>query len=167
MTTEQRGPFKVTAEGIIWTCTRCETENPLEAPVCSVCGARFAEIVQPPVERPVRDPNTVALFSLFFPGAGHWYLGLKSQAVARAVLSSWVFAIAILAGVAGSPPMAVAFLVAAFGLWAATAHDAFREARNETDQVLLTRRVFISLVLGLLMLLGLQLVWASMRALNA
>jgi hypothetical protein len=132
-----------------------------------VCGARFADIVQPPEERPVRDPNTVALYSLFFPGVGHWYLGLKSQAIARAIVSSWVFGIAILAAVAGSTALAVAFLAAAFGLWAVTAHDAYREARGETGQVILQRRVFIYLVLGLLLLMGIQLVSASLRALNA
>src|SRR5687768_16998688 len=80
---QKRGAFTVTEEGIRWTCQRCEAENPLEESICAVCGTTFADSMRPPVERPVRDPNTVAMFSLFFPGAGHWYLGLKGSAVAR------------------------------------------------------------------------------------
>src|SRR5688500_17304443 len=79
----QRGAFKVTETGILWTCSRCDAENPLESQICEVCGAPFAETVRPKVERIQRDPGTATLISLFFPGAGHAYLGQWGQAVAR------------------------------------------------------------------------------------
>jgi hypothetical protein len=159
-----RGAFTITETGIVWTCTRCETVNPLDASVCSVCGTTFADVIRPPDDRPVRDPNTVALYSLFFPGAGHWYLGLTGQAVARGVLSVWVVLVAVLAGVAGSVLMAVVFGLAALGLWIVAAHDAYREARHEPTAVILKGRTFLYLVLGLLLLMVVLLVAAGIQA---
>lgn len=161
---QQRGAFTVTEAGITWKCTRCDTENPLEATVCSVCGTTFADSIRPPAERPNRDPNTVALYSLFFPGAGHWYLGLKAAAVARGIVSLWVVLIALLAAVAGQALMAVTFALVAFALWGVAAHDAYREARGEAKSVLLKGRSFVYVVLGLLFLVGVLLVTAALRA---
>lgn len=106
----------------------------------------------------------MAMYSLFMPGAGHWSMGLKAQAVARGIVSVWVVLVALLAAVAGATLMAVVFGVAAFGLWMASAHDAYREARGETHMVLLKPRVFVYLVLGLLMLMIVLLVSAGLRA---
>ena len=152
------------AEGITWTCSRCDTKNPLDAQVCSVCGTPFADVVRPPLERADRDPNSAALYSLFFPGAGHWWLGLKGQAVARGVLSSWVLLIAVLGGIGGSFLLAGVFALVAFGLWVVAAHDAFREAGGEPEKVILKGRSFLYLVLGLLMLMVIMLVAAGIRA---
>jgi hypothetical protein len=158
------GAFTITETGIVWTCSRCETVNPLDASVCTVCGTTFAAVIRPPEDRPERDPNTVALYSLFFPGAGHWYLELKGQAVARGVLSLWVVAVAVLAAIAGSTLMGVVFAAVALVLWIAAAHDAYREARNEPSMVLLKGRVFLYLVLGLLLLMVVLLVAAGLQA---
>ena len=161
---ERRGAFTVADEGITWHCSRCETENPLEAPRCVVCGTTFADVLRPPQQRPERDPNTVALYSLFFPGAGHWYLDMKGQGIARGIISTWVVVVALLAAVGGSVLMAVVFGVVAFGLWLAGAHDAYREARGEVAMVFLKPRVFVYLVLGLLVLMMVLLVSAGLRA---
>lgn len=158
------GAFTITETGIVWTCSRCETVNPLDASVCSVCGTTFADVIRPPDDRLERDPNTVAMYSLFFPGAGHWYLGLTGQAVARGVLSVWVVLVAVLAGVAGSVLMGVVFGLAALGLWIAAAHDAYREARHESAAVILKGRTFLYLVLGLLLLMVVLLVAAGVQA---
>ena len=158
------GAFTITETGISWMCSRCETVNPLDASVCSVCGTTFADVVRPPDDRPERDPNTVAMYSLFFPGAGHWYLGLTGQAVARGVLSVWVVLVALLAAVAGSVLMGVVFGLAALGLWIAAAHDAYREARHEPAAVILKGRTFLYLVLGLLLLMVVLLVAAGVQA---
>lgn len=161
---QQRGAFTVTEAGITWKCTRCDTDNPLDATECAVCGTTFADSMRPPVERPDRDPNSVALYSLFFPGAGHWYLGLKAAAVARAIVSIWVVSIGLLAAIAGQVLMAATFGLIAFALWGVTAHDAYREARGEPKMVLLQGRAFVYVVLGLLGLIGVLLVTAALRA---
>lgn len=153
----ERGNFRSTDEGILWRCTSCDNENRLEEPACTVCGTLFAEAMRPPgPERPQRDPGTTALISLFFPGAGHAYLGLWPQAIARAVVSVWVLLMALffaIGGKGGSTPVALLYGAAAFGLWMVAAHDAFREANGESRQVLLQGRRFTYLVLSLLMLL--------------
>lgn len=164
LTPGRRGAFNVTEAGIKWVCARCDTENPLEAQVCSVCGSPFADTVHPPKTVPERDPNTVAMYSLFFPGAGHWYLELKGQAVARAVLSTWVVLIALIGGIQGSLSLAIPFAIAAFALWGLAAHDAFREARREPARVILKGRTFVYVVMGLLMLMVVLLISVGLRA---
>ena len=161
------GAFTVREHGVVWTCSRCDTENPLDQQVCSVCGTTFAEVVRPKEERPERDPGMAAMASLFFPGAGHGYLGLWGQAVARGVLHAWVLfvvLIAVLQRGPGSGAVGIVFGLAATGLWGVSAHDAYREARHESSQVLLKGKVFLYLVLGLLVLLLVLLMSSGLRA---
>ena len=160
---QKRGAFTVTEAGIRWTCQRCDAENPLEESICAVCGTTFADSMRPPVERPVRDPNTVALYSLFFPGAGHWYLGLKGSAIARGILSTWVVVVALLSAIGGSMLMATVFGLGAFALWGLAAHDGYREARGETGAVILKPRMFVYVVIGLLLLMVMMLVTTSFQ----
>lgn len=160
-----RGAFTVREHGVVWTCPRCDNENPLDAPVCDVCGTTFAEIARPKVERPERDPGNAALYSLFLPGAGHAYLGLWGQAVARAVLSIWVVFVALISLIQrgpGSAGIGIVFGIAATALWALAAHDAYREARHEESMVIVKGKVFLYLVLGLLVLLMVMLTSAGL-----
>ena len=149
--------FKVTDSGISWACRMCETENPLSFSACSVCGSTFAQTLKEPEEKVIqRDPGTVTLVSLFLPGAGHAYLGLWPQAIARAVISLLVVAVTVLAAVApGSQSKALAgvFFMVSFGWWAVTAHDAYREATHRHYAVILKDRSFLFVVLGILLLL--------------
>lgn len=160
------GAFTVREHGVVWTCSRCDTENPLDQQVCVVCGTTFAEVVRPKEKRPERDPGTAALVSLFFPGAGHGYLGLWGQAIARGVLHAWVLFVVLLSVLQrgpGSGPVALVFGLAATVLWGVSAHDAYREARHEGGLVLLKGKVFLYLVLGLLVLLLVLLVSSGLR----
>jgi ribosomal protein L40E len=164
----QRGAFTVAHERITWSCRRCDAVNDFAARSCSVCGTPFAEVLREPgPARPARDPGTTALLSLLFPGAGHAYLGLWGQAIARAVVSGWVGLVVLFAalqGGAGAMPTTLAFGIAAFSLWAVAAHDAYREARGEGDATVLKSRHFVFLVLGLL---GLQIGLMVVTALGA
>lgn len=163
----RRGAFEVTAQGITWTCPRCENVNDLGENVCRVCGTRFAEFVTPAATRPKRDPGTAALYSLFLPGAGHAYLGMWPQAIARAAVSLWVLfvvlATAFQRGAGGSLVIMVAFGFAALALWVVAAHDAYREANEEPTLVILKGKVFLYVVLGLLVLLVGLMVPAILR----
>ena len=168
--TEEVGerPFAVSAEGITWTCPTCETPNPIEENVCSVCGTTFAQMVHPEPELADKDPNTAALISLFFPGAGHGYLGLWGDAIARGVLSLWVILVAIIAAFAGEQAsgrlVTILFGLIAFGLWGVASYDAYRAARREKSRVILKGRGFLFLVLSLLGLLLLVLVGSALGA---
>lgn len=151
------GAFQVTEEGINWVCRTCGHANGIDLFTCSVCGTTFADHVRPEDDRPQRDPATTAMISLLFPGAGHAYLGMWGQAVARGVLSVWVLLVAVVGlldkDVPGSLLMAGLFGSVALLLWIVAAHDAFREATNDTARVLLRGRRFLYLVLGLMALL--------------
>jgi hypothetical protein len=161
-------PFRVTEEGITWTCSVCETVNDLDRSICQVCGAPFARTVLPEEEKPARDPNMTALISLFMPGAGHAYLGLWGQGIARAVVSLWVimvvFVAALQRGAAASNLVMGVFGFVAVAFWGIAAHDSYREARNERSSVILTNKVFFYTVLGLLLLLVALLMSAMVKA---
>ena len=128
-----------------------------------MCGATFSELVNPKPARVERDPNTVAMYSLFFPGAGHWYMEMRGQAVARGVLSVWVVMVAIIGAVIGSLGLAIPFGMTAFALWILAAHDAYREAQGDTRAVILKGRTFVYVVMGLLMLMIVLLVTTGLR----
>lgn len=162
----QRGAFTATDAGVLWTCAGCGTKNPLEAESCSVCGVTLAEMVRPPgKERPQRDPGTVALISLFFPGAGHAYAGMWGEFFARAVLQVWVVGVALLAASQGGTNLvSVVFGLAAFALWVVAAHDAYREATDDRRAVLLKGRTYMWLVLALLVVLILGIVVSTLGA---
>ena len=162
------GAFRVTDEGIQWICPTCGTTNDIDLIACEVCGTTFAETMRSKPERPVRDPAKAALFSLFFPGAGHAYLGMWGQAVARAVLSLWVLLVAVVGlldkKVPGSLIMALLFGLAALGLWLVAAHDAFREASDDSGGALLRGKRFLYVVLGLMALLFVAMLVALLTA---
>ena len=166
--TSDYSAFQVSEEGIKWVCATCGTPNSIDASACATCGATFADTVRPKVERPQRDPAKAALFSLFFPGAGHAYVGMWGQAVARGILSAWLLLVTLVGlldkKVPGSLFMATIFGLAAFGLWLITAHDAFREASNDTNLVVLKGKRFLYVVLGLMALLFVVMFAAMMSA---
>jgi hypothetical protein len=109
-----------------------------------------------------------ALVSLFFPGAGHAYLGVWNQAIARAAMSTWVAGVAIVAalqrGVPGSGLIVALFGLTAFALWGVAAHDAYREASDDPHAVILRPRMFLYVTVGLLFLLFVSLMAAGMSA---
>lgn len=150
------GTFSVTEEGINWTCKKCDTTNEFSSNICTVCGATFAEAIKPPEDpKPQKDANMAALVSLFLPGAGHAYLDMWGQAVARAILSLWVVTVAIFAvsqEAGAARIMGVLFAIVAVGLWIVAAHDAYREAQGSSRLVILRQKFLLYLVLGLLLL---------------
>jgi RNA polymerase subunit RPABC4/transcription elongation factor Spt4 len=147
--------FLVGADGINWACKHCETVNSIETDVCSVCGMAFADLLRPVApERPKRDPNTVALISLFWPGAGHGYIGQWGQAISRAVVSLLVLVVAGLSfAQTGLGAMTTIFSLISFVFWAVTAHDSFQEASNAPSRVVVKGRSMLWLVMGILVLL--------------
>ena len=152
-----------------WRCSVCESENPLQADQCGVCGASFARSMRPDQPTRVqRDPGKTALYSLFCPGAGHAYLGEWGQAVARFVLSAWVVTVALLSGLQGRSGVAwttaILFGLIAFCLWLIAAHDAYREATGARSAVILKGRMIVYLVIALLVLMMILLVFGTLAA---
>jgi hypothetical protein len=142
----------------------------MELTHCTACGAAFADTVRPPEpERVSRDPGTTAIFSMLFPGAGHAYLGLWGQAVARGVIFLWTVFTAFIGAIqkTGGTLIAAVFGLAAVLVWGLTAHDAYQEASRRPNAVFLKGKVFLYLVLGLLLLLIVLLVSAGFSARTA
>lgn len=161
--------FRVEEGGrVSWQCSQCATINSLDADACTACGTSFVAAMKPAEPAgPERDPGTATMLSLFMPGAGHAYLGMWGQAVARAILGLWVSGIVLLAGFqdgAGSGLIAIVFGAASFGLWIVTAHDAYREASHDPGAVILKGRTFLFTVLALLVILLGMLVASGLRA---
>jgi hypothetical protein len=167
--TVRRGAWQVEGDVIMWTCSICEHHNPLEARSCEVCGATFAiEMTTKDSSRPARDPNAAALYSLFFPGAGHAYLGLVGQAVARGVMSVWVVGVALLSMLSGggsaSLLLSLSYGLAAVGLWLAAAHDAYREAKDQPGLVVLSGRRFLYVTIALISVLFMVMIFGALGA---
>ncbi len=158
--------FLVGKDGISWTCKHCETQNSIETDHCSVCGMSFADLLRAAApDRPKRDPNTVALISLFWPGAGHGYIGQWGQAIVRAVVSLLLLVVAGLSfAQAGLGAMAATFTGISFLFWAVTVHDSFQESSNAPSKVVLKGRSMLWLVMGILALLMVMLVVEGLQA---
>jgi ribosomal protein L40E len=150
-------PSIVRAKGeeIVWDCTECGTENPIDAKLCSACGTPFGAALHQPEELPDVDPGRAATVSLFFPGAGHYIAGRKGEAFARGV----IFTFSIVMGIAsfgavrsGSRGanflLMVISLLAAAGLYITSTADAGRAARGEKQ--LLSMRALLYLAVGLI-----------------
>ncbi|MFN2594295.1 MAG: zinc finger protein [Actinomycetota bacterium] len=154
--TREHGPFAMGQEGVTWTCSACGSNNSLELPVCSVCGASFKATVEPESQAPERDANKTALVSLVYPGAGFAYLGRWPEAIGRGVVGTFALAVALIAAIIGHGGTAAAITVtygfAAFGLWTVSSHDAFRAAQGQDAMVILKPRTLLYVLLGLLVL---------------
>jgi hypothetical protein len=134
---------------LTWTCPVCEERNPIEATACAVCGTPFARLFEEPRPGPRIDPQTAAVWSLVFPGLGHWKAGRRFEAIARMVLFAWTFGtLAVLlatrfgkGGLGPTLPLFVLFLAAAAAVYVLSAVDAYRVAGG--DQPLVSSRVLL------------------------
>ncbi len=126
-----------------WTCPACDSRNPIEANVCSTCGTSFARLLEEPKEEPDIDPQTAAVWSLAFPGLGHWRLGRRGDAVARFAMFGWAFgALLILlvsrfgkGGLGPTFPLFLLFVVASLMIYVLSVVDAYRLASGESPIV--------------------------------
>jgi hypothetical protein len=157
--------------GIVWDCPTCGTENPLDAPVCSVCGTTFASLVERPEEPPPRvEPGRAAVFSLVFPGLGHYVAGRTADGVARAVVFLFALATGLVILIGGirngfGPlvPLMVICLAFAMSLYVVSTVDAGRVASGERQ--VLTPRMLLYGATGLILVtLGFFILAATSRA---
>lgn len=122
-----------------WICPACGSRNPIEDNACSTCGTPFARLLEEPKERPDVDPQTAAVWSMAFPGLGHWKLGYRTDAVARFAMFGWAFgALLILlvsrfgkGGLGPTMPLFLLFLGASLVIYVLSAVDAYRLASGE------------------------------------
>ena len=152
------GAIEIGAGKLAWTCPVCETRNPIEANECPTCGTPFSRLLEEPAHTPQVSPQTAAVWSLAFPGLGHWKLGLRTDAVARFAMFGWAFgALLILlvsrfgkGGLGPTFPLFLLFLGASLAIYVLSAVDAYRLASG--DPPLLNSRTLLWASAGLVFL---------------
>lgn len=136
----------------MWECPACQTENPIEAVTCRVCGTPFARLLEEERRGPALDPGRAVSRSLLFPGLGHAAAGRGAEGLARAVVFGYTLAIVITVLVMRSGegfgpflPLVLISVAAGIALYALSAVDAGRLARGE-QQVLSSRAMLYGAV---------------------
>jgi hypothetical protein len=127
----------------------CGERNPIEATLCATCGTPFARLFEEAEQRPEIEPQSAAVWSLVWPGLGHWRAGYRADALARIVMFAWTFGtLAVLVvsrfgrgGLGSTLPLFGLFAAASAGLYVVSAVDAYRLAGG--DRPLVTSRVLM------------------------
>lgn len=138
-----RGGLEIDGGRATWTCPACEARNLIEASVCGTCGTPFAQLFREEDERPEMDPQSAAVWSMVFPGLGHWKLGRRADAIARFAMFGWSFgALMVLVisrigkgGFGPTFPLFVLFAFASATIYVLSAVDAYRIASGEEPLV--------------------------------
>lgn len=141
-----------------WTCPICGETNAIEASTCIVCGTPFARLFAEPQEGPKVDPDRAAVWSLVFPGLGHWKMARRADAIARFVLFGWSFGTlcVLLAsrvgkgGMGPTFPLFALFASSSLAIYALSALDAYRIAKGDAPVV--STRVLLWASAGLIVL---------------
>jgi hypothetical protein len=117
-----------------WPCPVCGTDNPLEADACTTCGTSFGSLLSLDGQREPIGPRDALAWSLVFPGVGHQRLGLGLDGLARGILFTMTFGMALLLGfgAARGPTFALflLYLLLAIGTYSVTAWEAYRVAQG-------------------------------------
>ena len=141
-----------------WVCPVCQERNPIEAAACATCGTPFTRLFEERQERPDVEPQTAAVWSMVFPGLGHWKLGLRADAIARIVMFAWAFgALLVLlvsrfgkGGLGPTMPLFLLFLGSSVAIYVVSAIDAYRIASG--DQPLVSSRTLLWASAGVVVL---------------
>jgi hypothetical protein len=137
------GALRVAEGRPAWTCSACGETNAIDEGLCATCGTPFARLFEEPNHRPEIDPENAAVWSLVWPGLGHWKAGYRADAIARAVLFAWTFgALSVLlvsrfgkGGLGATFPLFVLFAGSAATVYGISALDAYRLAAGQDPVV--------------------------------
>ncbi|HEX9124043.1 MAG TPA: zinc ribbon domain-containing protein [Actinomycetota bacterium] len=124
------------AKTATWPCPACDHPNRIELDLCEVCGTPFARLFREQERAPEVEPGSALLWSLAFPGLGHWRCGRTLDGVARGVIFVWTLGTLLVlvlsrvgkGGFGATAPLFVLFLASALTVWVTSAYDAFRIA---------------------------------------
>lgn len=118
-----------------WPCVVCGEHNPIEADACTACGTPFATMMRLDGVREQGTPRDALAWSLIYPGLGHRKAGVPLDGLARGILFTMTFGMAMLIGLGGvrAGPVFILFilyLVLALGVYGASAYEAHRVAKG-------------------------------------
>ncbi len=133
-----------------WTCTICGAVNPVAEDVCRDCGTSLFDSLRRSEgdarQQALQDKssNVAAALSLV-PGAGHFYLGMVGQGVARFILFIWWFGSAAVLPDSRGPVAIVRVLLflGAMALILVTAFDSYRAVEEPGSGPILDRRLML------------------------
>lgn len=116
-----------------WPCVVCGEHNPIEADACTACGTPFATMMRLDEPAGQGTPRDAVAWSLIYPGLGHRKAGLPLDGLARGILFTMTFGMALLIGLGGvrSGPifaLFVLYLLLALGVYGGSAYEARRVA---------------------------------------
>jgi len=138
-----------------WPCVACGGRNPIEADACTACGTPFANTMRVEAPRDRGTPRDAVAWSLIYPGLGHRKVGVPLDGLARGILFTMTFGMALLIGLGGvrSGPIFALFLlylVLALVVYGASAYEAHRVARG--GALLIPSRPLMWATVGLMLL---------------
>lgn len=149
------GRFR-TVDGVVeWRCATCDSWNPVDRLVCTVCATPLDGSSGPgDVDLSTVDRDRVMLASWVVPGGGQWLLGQRAKGLSRLLIAAvWLVGALMLlvsadGGEAALLPVGVlvAGVVAVWGLSVADARTALSGGTRE----LLGERAFLWVVVGVL-----------------
>lgn len=130
------------ADEHLWTCTRCDTPNPLSSNICSVCQAPiFVSFGAEQTPEPTLSPTEAAVNAVV-PGLAHIRLGQTMMGVTIALLAVILLGFALLILVsAGRVLGPILGVLATVVLVLISAYDAQQIANRRPGAVLLKPRV--------------------------
>jgi hypothetical protein len=137
-----------------WPCPTCGNDNPIELDICVVCGTSFASLMRQDEVAVEIDPREAVKWSLIYPGLGHRKAGRGLDGLARGVLFTIVFALAILTGLSGvSTPAGLGiflmYVVASIVVYVGTAYEASHIAGG--GQPFIAARTLLWITVGLIL----------------
>jgi ribosomal protein L40E len=134
--------------GAKWICPTCDTSNPVELSACAACGTSIFAAYTTPEQA---DPKQALVRGLLVPGLGHHAArqGLLGAAIGLLVVVTILFGVMLISTGARGPGWGLVLFGVA--VWLVGALDAFRIARDETEDVLLRPRV-VSVLAGIVVL---------------
>lgn len=166
--TSSDGRFRRTGEGLDWRCVTCDTWNPIERQTCVTCREPFARTLAPEQDEPRPEVNgtTAVGASILLPGSGHVMLGQGTAGALRIILYViWLgggIALLLAAARSGQPILpAVPLLLGALVVLFASVIEVQRTVSDD-DTILLTPRVTLWLVVGVLGALMVSFLAAAM-----
>ena len=152
---------------LVQRCSLCDTANPIEANLCSVCGTDFLAGLRPAEKTKEISPANAMIWGLI-PGGGFLALGKKARFFGHAALVTWLLLLMVVLMVlspGGLLFFKVAFALMGAAVWAGSALDARRSASGEGESFLTGKRplLIFAASLALLFVIGFVVTWKALQ----
>ena len=137
-----------------WPCPTCGERNPLALDTCAACGTSFGTLLALEPTQVRVEPGEALRWSLLYPGLGHKRAGLPLDGLARGILFSMTFGMALLMAFGGPKTgvvsaMFVLFVLLSVATYALTALEAYRVAAG--GPLFVPSRILLWITVGVML----------------